>query len=283
MILIADVDTFRSSQVIRLSMSGAAGRVYAVDQPTGFAFFLPCSKIMEETMTKETYQGWSNYETWAVSLWLDNEQTSYTYWREEAARHREEACDCQQVRDGIWTVPEAEKFNLADQLMEQISDAAPTDEPSMYSDLLNAALGEVDWHEIAEHFLADLPESEIERPELIAVYTRAQAIEDGVLVDVSKAAREAGIRYPTVVTASVWAKYVQVPDKAPWQDESGRLWDILWLARYGMAKADGQSQILFTVNVQNDRRPPRPIRLKAVCGPGDDAAPVITIMLPEED
>lgn len=40
--------------------------------------------------------------------------------------------------------------------------------------------------------------------DLIDVYTRAEAIEDGVLVDVTETAKEAGIVYPTAVTQGLW-------------------------------------------------------------------------------
>lgn len=30
------------------------------------------------------YNGWTNYETWCVSLWLDNDSGSYDHWRERA-------------------------------------------------------------------------------------------------------------------------------------------------------------------------------------------------------
>ena len=33
-------------------------------------------------MANTTYQGWTNYETWAVNLWLDNEEGVHDYWRE---------------------------------------------------------------------------------------------------------------------------------------------------------------------------------------------------------
>ena len=42
--------------------------------------------------------------------------------------------------------------------------------------------------------------------DVIYQYTRAQAIEDGVLIDVSETAREAGITFPTAVTAAVWER-----------------------------------------------------------------------------
>lgn len=104
---------------------------------------------------EKRYEGWSNYETWAVSLWLDNDQQSYSYWREETARHRREAGESFQVREGLWMEAEAMRFNLADQLKEEITDASPLDEATVYSDLLSAALSEVNWVEIADHWLSE--------------------------------------------------------------------------------------------------------------------------------
>jgi hypothetical protein len=119
--------------------------------------------------------------------------------------------------------------------------------------------------------------------EIISQYTRKQAIEDGILVDVSETAREAGITFPTALTRSVWCKYVEVPPEVPWQDEKGRLWDILWMLRYAIRQSKNESLLMFTLYVQNLEGPPQPVQLKAICGPGDDAAPVITILLPNED
>ena len=42
--------------------------------------------------------------------------------------------------------------------------------------------------------------------EIIYPYTRAQALEDGVLVDVSEIAKEAGIKFPVALTAAVYGK-----------------------------------------------------------------------------
>ncbi len=119
--------------------------------------------------------------------------------------------------------------------------------------------------------------------DVIHRYTRAQAIEDGVLIDVTETALEAGIRYPTVLTAAVWAECVTVPESASWQDETGRLWDILNLLRHAIVRSSGGQQVNFSVGVQNNERPPERVRLKALCGPGDAGEPVITIMFPEED
>jgi len=122
--------------------------------------------------------------------------------------------------------------------------------------------------------------------EVISSYSRAQAIEDGVLVDVSSVAREAGIKFPVAMTSAVWGKYVEVPEGVKCQDETGRLWDILWMFRCAAAKFSG-STLLFKLYVRNHNRERLNrndlVTLKAVCGPGDDAEPVITIMLPDED
>lgn len=118
--------------------------------------------------------------------------------------------------------------------------------------------------------------------EIIYSYSRQQAIEDGVLIDVTHTAKEAGIAFPTALTSSVWGRYVAVPDGIEFQDEAGRLWDILWMFRTEARKRRG-SQILFSLYVQNDNTAPKLVTLKAICGPGDEAEPVITIMLPNED
>ena len=69
--------------------------------------------------------------------------------------------------------------------------------------------------------------------EVISTYTRAQAIEDGVLVDVSKTAREVGLKWPVAITAGVWATINDIPPKLQGiQDVEGRLWDVVWMARW---------------------------------------------------
>lgn len=107
---------------------------------------------MSET---KTYNGWTNYETWAVNLWLQNDQGTANYWRDEARRHCEEAPKCEQVEDGVWTVEQAAKFNLAGQLKDEIEDGSPITKASLFSDLMNAALGEVNWNEVAEALLEE--------------------------------------------------------------------------------------------------------------------------------
>jgi hypothetical protein len=120
---------------------------------------------------------------------------------------------------------------------------------------------------------------------LVHRYTRTQAINDGVLIDVSDMSKDAGIKYETAVTRAVWERCVTVPPGVDCQDESGRLWDVLWLLRCAVLRGADGPVIHFAVRVRNtndDGIPPL-VTLKAHCGPGDNAEPVITILLPEED
>jgi hypothetical protein len=120
--------------------------------------------------------------------------------------------------------------------------------------------------------------------DLVFGYTRSQAIEDGVLVDVTTTAREAAINHPVAVSQAVWCRCVEVPDGVQGQDEAGRLWDVLWMLRDAIGRAKpGTRIILYQVSVRNDNRRARAVTLKAVCGPADDGSPCITVLLPEED
>lgn len=119
---------------------------------------------------------------------------------------------------------------------------------------------------------------------VIYSYTREQAVDDGVLVDVSYLAREVGITFPTAVTSAVWEQYVKVPPAVPWQDEQGRLWDVLWMLRMAIQRSrKGADTILYKLLVQNEEGPAKEVELKGVCGLGDKGEPVLTIMLPNED
>lgn len=107
------------------------------------------------TETKPNYSGWTNYETWHVALWIGNEEGSYLYWREQtttayrAARPRQD-----------WTRKKVAALNLAKQLKEEIEDGNPIEVASLYSDLLGAAISDVNWYEIAANWLDDLDEGE---------------------------------------------------------------------------------------------------------------------------
>ena len=126
---------------------------------------------------------------------------------------------------------------------------------------------------------------------VIDAYTRAQAIEDGVLVDVSETAREAGFTIPVAVTSSVWNRLVALPEGyRGFQDERGRLWDVLWMARHYALRASNSGRVRMCVLVRDVRkdlrdsnRPPRRHFPIVAIGAGDRGEAAITIMFPEDD
>ena len=124
---------------------------------------------------------------------------------------------------------------------------------------------------------------------VIHSYSRAQAIEDGVLVDVTVTAKEVGFRWPVVITAALHDRLTPSQhDVSIGQDYDGRLWDALWLAAYTIKLADpGTDTVTYTVVLQEvEAKSGQPvnvdIRLWAVCGPGDEGEPVVTIGFPED-
>lgn len=126
----------------------------------------------------------------------------------------------------------------------------------------------------------------------IHTYTRAEAIRDGVLVDVSETAREAGFRWPVALTRGAHEDAVawNAADsrRQTWQDESGRLWDVLTMAKLTARAAaiHGEDARMFGVlRVPRGGRGVRPrlARLVLRLGPGDLGEPVLTITLPGED
>jgi hypothetical protein len=123
--------------------------------------------------------------------------------------------------------------------------------------------------------------------EVVYSYTRAQAVADGMQVEVSKVAAEAGIRFPVFLTRTVYDAYVIVPPGATGQDEAGRLWDILWMLRFAIQRKarPGVARIPVALYVRNDDRTARLVKLIAQCGAldVDDPQPAITVMMPDED
>lgn len=135
--------------------------------------------------------------------------------------------------------------------------------------------------------------------DVIFSYTRAQAITDGVLVDVTETAKEAGFRWPVAITRTAWEDCVTWSDedceRQVHQDESGRLWDILTMAIHAIRLAASNARKgvpqdlslmffeLYRVPRDGESTRPQLTRLKIVAGPGDNGEPVITIMLPNED
>lgn len=111
-------------------------------------------------------------------------------------------------------------------------------------------------------------------------YTRADAIADGTLVDLSEWASPlemmGGFTIPVAVTRAVWC-LIEAPKRSG-QDTRGRAHDVLWMARVAArAYRGGTDAFLFTVRIGRRNQ-----RLAIHIGPGDQGERVATIMLPGE-
>jgi len=133
------------------------------------------------------------------------------------------------------------------------------------------------------------PEEESPFGPVIYAYSRAQAIEDGVLVDVTVTAKEVSFRWPVVITAALHDRLTPSQhDERLGQDYDARLWDVLWVAAYTAKLSDpGTDTVTFAVVLQEvEAKTGQPvnvdIRLRSVCGPGDEGEPVVTIGFPED-
>jgi hypothetical protein len=103
-----------------------------------------------------SYNGWSNYETWCAKLWIDTDEFTYlsaTEMAEEVAKDGPQAiCGTQVFREP--------QFILAARLKEWFEEMQPEMAASVWLDLLNAAISEIDWNEIAESYLSEYAEAD---------------------------------------------------------------------------------------------------------------------------
>lgn len=121
--------------------------------------------------------------------------------------------------------------------------------------------------------------------DLIHAYTRAQALADGVLIDVSELARQAGLCYPTAVTAALMSDIRAIPPRLQGiNDVHGRIWDVVWMARMAIARLpQGSALTTLTYDMILPIGTSRLYQVKLVVGPGDDGESVFTLMQPDED
>ena len=126
-------------------------------------------------MQKLEYNGWYNYETWNLKLWLDNDQDTYNMVQDKAK-------SLIKKHEGVFiedAATELEKFNkaefaLADWLKEYTLKNTPELKASFYSDVLNASIREVNFHEIAKHICDDILNEEIRKTDVVKVKMTAK-------------------------------------------------------------------------------------------------------------
>lgn len=104
--------------------------------------------VAPKTPNTMSYNGWTNYETWCVKLWMDNDQGSYEYWQEILEEMDEESdpdsldIRVRELADCI----EAQHEHLREELGM---------ETGPFSDILGAAMSQVNWEEIALSLIED--------------------------------------------------------------------------------------------------------------------------------
>jgi hypothetical protein len=85
----------------------------------------------------KTYNGWTNYETWLVNLWIQNDEDHYS-----------------QLHDMVVTVDTlfAAKEILEAWLDNEYDMYIERNPHGLFQDLIKGALSEVNWYEIAKNW-----------------------------------------------------------------------------------------------------------------------------------
>jgi hypothetical protein len=96
-----------------------------------------------------TYEGWKNQTTWSIALNLNNDYGLKSFWDEQAEAALEFADGDKE--DALFALAE----NLEQSFREEVEQA---NLQGALSDILNNALNEVDWADIADSLL---PEGEM--------------------------------------------------------------------------------------------------------------------------
>lgn len=105
----------------------------------------------------QTYNGYANYETWLVAVWIDNDQGNIDHWIDVAKHHYNISEDRK-----YFTKKEEAIISFSEDMKEWYGDLVPDSDEigglwsgicGLWSDMLHAALGSVDWHELAGKYM----------------------------------------------------------------------------------------------------------------------------------
>jgi hypothetical protein len=115
---------------------------------------------------------------------------------------------------------------------------------------------------------------------VIYSYTRARALTDSALVDVTEIGKEVGFKLPVAITEALQNRLTPTKNEAVFgQDYDSRLWNVLWVAAFSIKLADpGIDTVTFTVvqqevDAKSGQLQNFELRLRAVCGSGNEDKP----------
>lgn len=93
-------------------------------------------------MTNTKYNGWTNYETWNANLWIDSDCQLSEHIALVTADLFGSYEDIAEIT-----------YKVSEFIKDQFNDNAPELGASFYSDMISASLREVNFYEIASHFV----------------------------------------------------------------------------------------------------------------------------------
>lgn len=91
-------------------------------------------------MNQDTYNGWTNWETWLTNLWLSDDEDTWSQW-----------ANASRIALQSQSVDEA-RYDVSKQLKESFSQQVP-EQSGLFTDFIIRALREVNWEEIASHLV----------------------------------------------------------------------------------------------------------------------------------
>jgi len=106
-------------------------------------------------MSDDTFNGWKNYPTWCVNLWLSSDEMLYL----EGLDIARDVATWRHPTSEYWTEEQSVRFNTADVFKDWVTNVLTPDLGASFpADLLGYALGQVDWHEIADAWIEQVEE-----------------------------------------------------------------------------------------------------------------------------
>lgn len=116
--------------------------------------------------------------------------------------------------------------------------------------------------------------------DIISQYTRADALAEGILIDLTKdfPITKKIYKFPVACTQAVWA----ILNSTPSEWIIGEVIALIIASQNNKTKILDEGSHLFEVVIEN-AAPTERCTFKIVFHPGDDMEPVLTISLPDED